>query len=407
MNVTLYRYKAVSAEGELLHGEMEGADQATVIARIQDAGHIPIRAEAVRAGRLDLLRRPRQRAPRVSRREVALFTQELAALQRAGLPLDRSLQIMIEVADDKHLRHLTESVREAVRGGAGLSTALEAQGGAFSRFYVSLIRAAEAAGKLETGLARLVAYLDRTTALREAVISALLYPAILVIVASVSLLIILSYVVPQFTQLFSDVGRALPVATQAVIGTAELLRHYGWLLALAVIGLALLIRVQLASTRARQQWDRRLLRLPVIGDLIRKMDMARLCRGLGTLLANGVPLISALSVARDGLANTVLAEGVIAAGERVKGGRSLADELLAAGLFPKLGLQMIKVGEETGQLDEMLLRVADVYDREVATAVQRMLTVLEPALIIGLGLVIAGIIISILVGILSVNELPF
>ena len=307
--MALYRYEAVSAEGELLRGEMESADLATVIARIQDAGHIPIRAEPGRAGRAGLLRRG-DRAPRPARREIALFTQELTALLRAGLPLDRSLQIMIDVADDDRLRRLTERVREAVRGGSGLSAALEAQGGVFSRFYISLIRAAEAAGTLEAGLARLVAYLDRARTLRETVVSALIYPTILVIVAGVSLVVILTYVVPQFTQLFSDAGRALPVATQAVIGIAELLRSYGWLLLAGVVVLALLIRLQLARARGRERWDRRLLRLPLAGDLIKKMDMARLCRGLGTLLANGVPLMSALSIAKDSLANSVLAEAV-------------------------------------------------------------------------------------------------
>ncbi|MFQ5937510.1 MAG: type II secretion system F family protein [Acidiferrobacterales bacterium] len=403
----LYRYKAVSAEGELLEGEMESADQAAVITSLQDSGHTPIRAEQAGATRLGpLLRRAPGRPRRVARREVTLFTQGLAALLHAGLPLDRALQIMIDVADDSRLRRLTENIQEAVRSGTALSSALDAQQEPFSRFYISLVRAAEAAGTLESGLARLVAYLDRAKALRESVISALLYPAILVMVASVSLVIILGYVVPQFTQLFSDVGRALPAATQAVIALAELLRTYGWMLALAGIVLALLMRIQLSRSRTRYRWDRRFLRVPLVGDLLKKMDMARLCRSLGTLLANGVPLLSALSIAKDSLSNSVLVEAIEAAGDNVKGGRSLADEMLSAGLFPALGLQMIKVGEETGQLDEMLLRVADVYDREVATAVQRMLTLLEPALIIGLGLLIAGIIISILVGILSVNEIP-
>ena len=404
--MTMFRYKAVSPEGEVLHGEMEGADQAGVVARLQEAGHIPIRADAVREHGFTLTRRFWGRAPRAGKREVALFTQELAVLLHSGLPLDRSLQIMIEVADDDRLRRLTEQVRDSVRGGSGLSAALEAQGGVFSRFYISLIRAAEAAGALDEGLGRLVEYLDRVKTLREAVVSALLYPAILVVVSGLSLMIILSYVVPQFTQLFADVGRALPFATQAVIALAELLRSYGWLLVLAAAALALFIRAEFARAPARKRWDGRLLRLPLIGDLLKKMDMARLCRGLGTLLANGVPLMNALAIARESLANSVLAETIQSAGERVKGGRSLADELLAGGLFPTRGLQMIKVGEETGQLDRMLLRVADVYDREVATAVQRMLTILEPALIVGLGLIIAGIIISILIGILSINELP-
>lgn len=406
-DVTLYHYKAVSTEGQLLEGEMESADRAGVIARIQESGHILIRAEPVAARRLGvLLRQALRRRRRLARRELALFTQELSSLLHAGLPLDRSLQIMIDIADDKRLRQLTVRVQQAVRGGAALSAALEMQDATFSRFYISLIRAAEAAGALDIGLTRLVEYLDRAKALRDSVTSALIYPAILATVAGVSLIVILSYVVPQFTQLFADMGKALPVSTQVVIAAAELLRNYGWALALLLVAGVLLIRVQLARPHVRYRWQRRVLRLPLVGDLARKLDMARLCRSLGTLLGNGVPLLNALAIAKESLSNGVLAEAVARAAENVKQGRGLADQLVAARLFPALGLQMIKVGEETGQLDVMLLRVADVYDREVGHAVQRMLTLLEPALIIGLGLMIAGIIMSILVAILSINELP-
>jgi general secretion pathway protein F len=403
----VYRYKAVTVDGDLLEGEMESSDQAGVIAHIQQSGNIPIRAEQARTDGLGaLLRRGFVRARRLRPREIALFTQELSSLLHAGLPLDRSLQIMIEVTEDKRLQKLTTDIQEAVRGGAALSAALEAQKGVFSRFYISLIHAAEAAGTLDTSLARLADYLERNKALKDNVVSALLYPAILVSVAATSLIVILTYVVPQFMQLFDDLGRALPLSTQIVIGSAELLRDYGWLLALAGVALVVYVRAQLARPAIRYRWDRRLLRVPLVGDLVRKMDMARLCRSLGTLVANGVPLLAGLAIAKDSLSNRVLSEAVTVAGDSLKAGRGLADQMVSTGLFPALGLQMVKVGEETGQLDEMLLRVADIYDREVATAVQRMLTLLEPVLIVGLGLVIAGIIMSILLAILSVNELP-
>lgn len=405
--MTLYRYKAVTTDGELLEGEMEGSDQAAVIAQLQGSGCIPIRAKPVGRRHFGLsLRRTLPQLHRIGRRELAVFTQELSSLLHAGLPLDRALQVMIEVADDTRVRNLTSDIQEAVRGGAAFSEALEAHENTFSRFYVSMVRAAEAGGTLDQGLARLVEYLERSKALRDSVLSALIYPSILVAVSSASLLIILTYVVPQFTQLFTDAGRALPVSTRVVVGTAALLRDYWWLLAMSVIALAFYLRSLLTSNSGRYRWDRLLLRVPILGELIRRMDMARLSRSLGTLLASGVPLLAGLSIVKDVLSNRVLSDALDVAADTLKAGRSLAAQLMSTGLFPALGLQMIKVGEETGRLDEMLLRVADIYDREVATAIQRMLALLEPILIVGLGLVIAGIIMSILVAIISINELP-
>lgn len=403
----LYRYKAVAADGELLQGEMEGSDQAAVIAKIQSSGYIPIRAKPVSNHHFGFLfHRKLLRPHRIARRELAVFTQELSSLLHAGLPLDRALQTMIEVTDDSHSRSLTSNIQEAVRGGAAFSEALEAHKNTFSRFYVSMVRAAEAGGMLHLGLARLVEYLERSKALKDSVLSALIYPGILVAVSSVSLLIILTYVVPQFTQLFADAGRALPVSTRVVISAAALLRDYWWLLVMSAIALALYLRSLLANASGRYRWDRLLLHLPIVGELIRRMDMARFSRSLGTLLASGVPLLAGLSIVKDIVSNRVLSDTLDVAADTLKAGRSLAEQLMSTGLFPALGLQMIKVGEETGRLDEMLLRVADIYDREVATAIQRMLALLEPVLIVGLGLVIASIIMSILVAIISINELP-
>jgi len=402
-----YCYEAVTVGGELVQGEMEASDRAAVIARLQEAGSVPIRASPADGGALTALwTRRRAGARRIGRRDLAAFTQELSSLLHAGLPLDRALAIMIDAAGDGAPRELAADIQQAVRGGAALSDALAAHPRTFSRFYVSMVRAAEAAGRLDQGLARLLHYLDRSRALRESVVSALIYPAILVTVAGVSLLIILTYVVPQFTQLFADAGRALPLPTRIVIGAAEWLRSYGGLLVVAMAVLAVAIRRRLRRPAGRYRWDRMVLRVPVVGDLITKMEMARFSRSLGTLLASGVPLLAGLGIVKEILGNRVLAETLEPAAETLKAGRSLVEPLMSTGLFPALGLQMIRVGEETGRLDDMLLRIADLYDGEVASATQRLLALLEPVLIVGLGVVIAGVIMSILVAIVSVNELP-
>jgi general secretion pathway protein F len=399
----LFRYEAVTVAGELVRGEMEAADQGAVIARVQASGQLPIRAEPAPERRSRLVR---GRARGIGRREVGLFTRELASLLHAGLPLDRALQVIVEVSQDAPLQRLAAGIQEAVRGGAALSNALDAHEEAFGRFYVSMIRAAEASGKLDAGLARLADYEERSKALKDSVISALIYPSILVVVSGISRLIILAYVVPSFTQLFADAGRALPLPTQVVMAVAEVVRSYWWLMGAAFVVAALPLRALLATPAGRYWWDGLLLRLPLAGGLIRRVQMARFSRSLGTLLAAGVTLLAALSIVKDIIANRVLSEALEPAAEALKAGRGLAEPLMASALFPALGLQLIKIGEESGRLDEMLLRVADLYDREVAAATSRILALLEPVLIVGLGVVIAAVIMSILVAIVSINDLP-
>lgn len=405
--MALYRYEAVTPAGQVLQGEMEGMDQAAIITWLQESGHIPVRAEPAGAKSFALrFSRSLAGSRSIGRRDLTLLTRELSVLLHAGLPLDRALQVIVDLNAGTPIGNLAGSVQEAVRGGAALSDAVEAHKGTFSRFFVSMVRAAEASGTLDAQLRQLADYQERSKALRDTVVSALVYPCILIGVATVSLLVILAYVVPQFSQLFADAGQALPLSTQLVIGAANWLRSYGWLMALAAVGLGILIRLQLANESVRYQWDRLQLRLPLIGALVKRIEMARFSRGLGTLLASGVSLLAGMSIVQEIVSNRALSASLNVAVDALKDGRGMADALIAVGLFPALGLQMLKVGEESGRIDEMLLRTADIYDREVSVATQRMLTLLEPILIVGLGVVIAGVIMSLMLAIVSINNLP-
>jgi general secretion pathway protein F len=405
--MALYRYEAVTPAGQVLQGEMEGEDQAAVVSWLQEAGNIPVRAEPARAKSfISRFSRALPGSRTIGKRDLALLTRELSVLLHAGLPLDRALQIIVNLNAGSPIGSLAGSIQDAVRGGAALSAALEAHKGTFTRFFVSMVRAAEASGTLDAQLRQLADYQERSKALRDTVVSALVYPCILIVVASVSLLIILAYVVPQFSQLFADAGQALPLATQLVIGVADWLRSYGWLLAIIVVAAGFLLRLQLANDSVRYRWDSLQLRLPLIGTLVKRIEMARFSRGLGTLLASGVSLLTSMSIVKEILTNRALSESLNVAVDALKDGRGMADALIAAGMFPALGLQMLKVGEESGHLDEMLLRAADIYDREVSVATQRLLTLLEPILIVGLGVVIAGVIMSLMLAIVSINNLP-
>jgi general secretion pathway protein F len=401
-----YRYEALSASGDVLRGDLQADDTAAAARRLQALGHMPLRVDAARSAwfRTPGGRPARPRRP--ARRDLALFTRELASLQHAGVPLDRSLQVISELAQEERLRCLVLGILESVRGGGALSDALEAQEGVFSRFFVSMVRAAEASGQLESGLARLAEHEERAGAMRSTVASALVYPLVVLGVAGLSLFIILAFVVPQFAQLFAESGRALPFATRLVIGISEALTDYGPAFLAFVIASAVLARMALASEAGCYNRDSILLRVPVTGELVRKLETARLCRSLATLTSSGVPLLRAVAIAGEVLSNRVLADAVALAAEGLKAGRGFAIPLAASGVFPPLALQMLKVGEETGRLNEVLERIAEVYDREAAASMQRMLSLLEPALIAGLGVLIGGIVLSLMSALSGINDLP-
>jgi general secretion pathway protein F len=268
-----------------------------------------------------------------------------------------------------------------------------------------MVRAGETGGALREVLARLARYLDEAEALREQVKSALVYPILLLILAGLSIVVLLTIVLPQFTPLFEGAGAELPWLTRAVILTGEGVQRYGWLLLLAALGAVWLVRRQLKRPARRAQIDRWLLRLPVLGELLAKIDTARFARALGTLLANGVPPLTALAIVQDALANATLRRALGDAAAVMKEGGGLAAPLGRAGVFPRLAVHLLGVGEESGQLDPMLLKIAEVFDRDVRSTIERLMTLLVPALTIVLGLIIAVIITAVLMAILSAYDL--
>lgn len=405
--MALFHFRAVSHSGEEQEGRLEGADQQAIVMQLQQRGLIPLSVEPAAEHGAGLLNMKINLGRRSSgERHIQALTQDLAALLKAGVPLERALGIMIQVRDQEDDIRLLSRIREGIQRGQALSAVLAEQNAGFSPFYLNMIRAAEISGNLEQGLADLAQYLERSRQLREKALSALIYPLILLLVSAISLLIILTYVIPQFQQLFADMGQTLPLPTRIVIGTAEFIKSTGLWLLLGLLLVLIYLRRRLREPHIRLAWHRLLLRLPLAGTLIQRLEVARFTRSLGTLMQGGVPLLSALDIARQTLGNQLLMDILAEAGRELKEGKRLADPLQASGRFPPLAIQMIRVGEETGQLESMLLKVADTYDREVENAIQRLLTIMEPMMILGLGVLIAGIIISMLVAILGINELP-
>lgn len=402
-----FDYRAVSPQGEVKTGQMVGASKEEVAARLQTMGLIPMSVQPGKGvvsgkvpSRLKLSKR------RLSRTDIADFTRQLSILVGAGLQLDRALAVILRVASEPLLIALVENLQTEVRGGAPLSAALLQRPDLFPAFYINLVKAAEMSGNLSRSLDEISLFIEKSQALREKLVSAMVYPAVLVFVTLLSLTLIMLFVLPEFSQLFEDMNAPLPASTAFILGITDFVSDY-WLVIVGVIALA---GTYFQKKSKDPEWlynkDYKLLTGRITGDLVKKINMALFSRTLGTLLNGGVPLLSALSIAKESLRNRVLKaklEGVTAS---LKDGSGLAEPLIETAVFPEFALQMIQVGEETGSLDEMLIRVADIYDHEVSTSTERMLSILEPVMIIGLGIVIGGIIMSILVAILGINDLP-
>ena len=401
----LFSYKVVNSLGETEEGIREAISEPTLIAALHSEGYLPIRIAPANS-RSFLGWRAKQST--LSQKDIALLTSELATLLDSDLPLDKSLLVLMDLTEDNvRLTKVIARVLDKVKGGATLADALEQQVGIFSKFYLNMIRAGEAGGSLGDVLTRLSAYMESSQELKDTVSTALIYPAILLVMSLASLFVMLTFVVPQFTEMFESAGKALPVSTQIVVALAEWLQHYWWALLTAVVFISSYMKLQLADPITKKVWDGRFLKLPLAGTIITHKETANISRTLGTLLGNGVSLLTALTIVRETVDNRVLAAAIEEAEEQLKQGKHLSDALLRNGLFPKMAIQMIKMGEETGRLEEMLLRVATIYDKQLRVAIQRLLAFLEPVLIISLGLMIAGIIVSILLAILSVNDLAF
>ena len=403
-----FQYKAVTPSGEVQEGVLEASSTPAAVSRLQSMGLIPIRAEEAGAAKTGVAQ---PRASLFSRKaitqdDVTVVTRELATLLKAGLPLDRSFEILINLAASPRVAELLGRIRNDVRGGAALSKALEAQRSIFSRFYVNMIRAGEAGGSLPTVLLRLAEYLERAKALRNNIMASLTYPAFLAVVSLLAVIVLLGVVVPRFKPIFANAGKAIPLTTQIVLFAGDALRNWGWLMLILAAVAGYFLHRRLQEPDARYKFDRWLVTGRVVGPLFSRVEMARFSRTLGTLLGNGVTLVAALNIVRETMSNSFLAEAIGGVGRELKEGRGLGRPMMETGRFPMLAVHMILVGEETGRLDQMLMQVAETYDQEVDVAIRKALALLQPVVIVGMAMVIGFIIIAILSAMLSVYDIP-
>ena len=395
-----FRYRALDAEGVQLRGSLEAADESSAATRLQARGLLVLQLES--GAGLGLRRSAT--ASVLDGAQLVSFTQQLATLLGAGQPLERALGILLKQAGQNRRAALIGRIREQVKGGKPLSQALEDEGGQFSTLYVSLVRAGEAGGALHVTLEQLSAYLERSQKLRGEVINALIYPLFLVVGVLGSLALLLAYVVPQFVPIFRDLGVPIPWITEAILALGEFISGYGLALLGALVATLWAVAVARRNPARRQRHDHRLLHIRVLGPLLQRLEAARLARTLGTLLGNGVSLLQGLLIVRQVSSNFAIRAQVEQATESVKGGGTLAQAFGVQPLLPELAIQMIEVGEQSGQLGAMLIKVADVFDVEVKRGIDRLLAALVPSLTIVMAVMVALIMLAIMLPLMSLTS---
>ncbi len=394
--------------GKIVEGLMEAPEEKAVINKLQNLGYIPIKIGAPSKSRsfsleIDIT----AFFKRIYSRDVMTFTQQLSTLVSAGLPLDKSLFIVAELTEKGELQKVVRDVLASIQGGSSFADALVKHPKVFSKLYINMVRAGEAGGVLELVLERLVSFLESSQELKDYITSSMLYPVLLTGVCGIAIVILLTFVIPRFSTMFEEVGKGIPASAQFLLGLSAFIKGYWWVILGVVAGIVVSVKKYLATEKGRLKWDGLKLKLIVVKALVQKIEVARFARTLGTLIKSGVPILSALNIVKETIGNVIIAGSLVGIHEGVKEGEGISKPLKNANTFPPLAIHMITVGEETGKLDEMLLKVADTYEQDVRNAVKRFISLLEPALIFFMAIVVGAIVITMLLAIISVNDISF
>jgi len=395
----IFSYRATTMEGTIVEGVIDAADEKAAIERLKNTGIIPLN---VAAPKEDIKKRFTLRS---AKGDLLTFTTELSALLSSGVPIDRSLNILSGISESKEMKSIIQSILKSIREGSSFSDALQRHPEVFPKIYINMIRAGEAGGVLDVVLDKLNEFLESRKELKEHVFSAMIYPTILIVTGGISVIVLLTYVLPKFTVLFAELGGSLPLPTQILLTFSNNLKSYWWIVLSLFITGWFIFKHSIKSDTGRYKWDS--FKLKLMGDVVRKLETARFCRTLGTLLKSGVPLLQALNNAKDVINNQVIASVIDDVSKGAKEGKGIATPLSSTNVFPPLALSMIKVGEETGQLDTMLMKVASTYEKSLKEAIKRFISLLEPVMILTMGLIIGFIVVSMLMAIFSITALPF
>lgn len=408
--MTVYSYKATDKSGKFVEGDIDAPDYQSAIKHIRQLNYFPVKvAEGKNNAKLSLglkLSLP-SFGSTVSTKELMTLTQQLATLVDSGLTLDEGLSTLVKLAETDKIRSILSDIRKRVHAGTSFADALAEHPDVFSKLYINMVRAGEAGGMVGEALSRLEAFLEKSVALKSNIRSAMIYPAILFMVGATAVVILITFVVPQFAKLFEDMGAALPLPTQILMGISSLIIDYWPALFLTLLAGAGAFKFHTNTRKGRLWWDGLLLKLPLVGSLIRKIEVSRFSLTMATLLKSGVPVLQAMGIVQSILINRVISDAVGNLRQSLKRGKGLSGPLQEAGVFPPMAVQMITVGEASGALDNMLTRVSHTYDKEVEQAIKQLISMIEPIMILFIALVIGFIVISMLLAIIGANDIVF
>ncbi|RLB69970.1 MAG: type II secretion protein F [Deltaproteobacteria bacterium] len=428
-----FSYKATNAGGDISSGSLPALDERQAAALLQRQGLIPLRIVPLEGGVEQSIApvakvasfKPRRkilsgspkpfsnlsgwldkmpwRRPGV--KELAGFAEDLGLLLKAGVPLNRALVILVELVEKPLFSRVMENLREQVKEGSTFWEALRSHPQIFPPVFVGMVRAGESGGIIDAVLGRLALYLNGIRELKEFLVGAMIYPLVLTMTTGASIILLLAFVLPKFATIFSDMGVALPTATRVMLACGDFMQAWWWALGLGLGGAIIAWRRLYRHPQGRLLVDRLALRLPGFGGILVKMDLARFFRTLGAMLSSGVPILEALQVVSGVISNRILEQKIAHLQEELRQGAVMSQVMAADPLFPSLAVHMIGVGEETGHLDEMLDKLAEMYDRELKVTIKALTSLFEPLVILFMGLVIGAIVVSMLMAIFSVNEL--
>ncbi|MBF0112863.1 MAG: type II secretion system F family protein [Desulfamplus sp.] len=405
-----FRFEAINPDGKKVVDSLEARDRDETLLMLQSRGAVLIRwldgsgSNSVGLfGRLNLLSKRRS----LNNSKLLQLTSDLAHLFKSGLPIDRALSIAGNATSDLKIRAMTIYLQDALKKGTNLSDAMAEKPQDFDDLYVNMVRVGEMGGILPSVMDRLSEFIGRTEEIKKYVISSSIYPAILLSVGFLSLIVILGFVVPKFAGIFADLGQEIPLSTKILLELSNFLRAWWWLLLSGSIMIFLFLWRFLKTEQGKSLSDKHILKVPYIGDVMLDIEMSRFSRTLGTLIKSGVPLMKALHIVKAVVSNSLVKDAVDYIYRQVKEGRSVSSLMREKKIFPPLVVQMVSLGEETGKIGDMLISVADDLDRKIQSKIKTYLSLLEPFSILFLGLLIGGVVVSMLTTIFGVNEIQF
>jgi type IV pilus assembly protein PilC len=381
-----FTYTARAVGGELKTATIEAPSREEVVAQL--------RRQKMTVVKVDEEKKQKKAGGKITMRDIVIFTRQFSTMINSGLPLVQALDILAKQSENKSLQEVTKAVVFDVESGHTVADALGKHPKAFSELYVNMVAAGEAGGILDTILMRLATFMEKNDALVRKVKGAMIYPGVIMGVAAVAITVLLIFVIPTFESMFASVGLALPLPTRIVIGLSRFLKGYWWAVLAAVGGSTFMLKRFYATSDGKLKIDRLMLQIPVLGDVLRKSAVSRFTRTLGTLISSGVSILDGLEITAKTAGNRVIQDAIMASRASIAGGDTIAAPLQKSAVFPPMVISMIAVGEQTGGLDEMLAKIADFYDEEVDAAVSNLLSMLEPIMIVFLGVVVGGMVVA-------------